>query len=93
MDTRAFTILVDMLKIVDTETLRRASITDSIKRVLDFVDRSLSADQKQEIMKELRVFSLRKSDDEDVARLRQRLDEERYREMIQSFYRTEEASW
>ncbi len=93
MEERRFDMLVDVLKIMDTETLKQSNLRDGIKHVLNHFNEAFTDNQKNEVMNTLRAFAIRKQDEEDVKRIRHRLDEERYHEMIESFHRTQDVSW
>ena len=85
MEEARFGVLVNTLKIMDKESLRRATLRDSIKEIIGHFDSSFTTDQKNEVVKELKSYAAKKQDFEEMKRLEKRLDEERYRVMLDSF--------
>ncbi len=91
MEDRRFDLFVDILKIMDIESLKQAQLQDGVKHILNNFDGVLTDTQKNKLMMELRNIAFKKQEDEEMKRIRHRLDEEIYRDMIQSFYRTSDV--
>lgn len=91
MEERRFDVLLDVLKIMDMEALKHSRLQDGIKHVLNHFDSALTDSQKNSLAADLRQFAVRKQNEEDIRRMRHKLDEERYREMLESFCRGSEV--
>ncbi|MFC2143159.1 hypothetical protein ACFLQN_02060 [Candidatus Aenigmatarchaeota archaeon] len=89
MEENRFDVLTDVLKIMDTDATRHADLDDGIKNVLSHFDNTFTSDQKNEVVKEIRKFSAEKQDKKERQILRKRIDEERYREMLENFINTD----
>jgi len=85
MNEKKFEMLMDTLKILDFEEIKEKSLRGGIQYVLSHFDRDLSSEQKNQLMSVMRQFIVKRRDKEEIKRIRQRLDEESHRDMIESF--------
>lgn len=86
MEEEKFNILVDVLKIMDNDGIKKMSVSQGLKDVIEHFDSSFTGEQKNEIVKELRGYGIKKRDAEELKKIRTRLDEERYRNMLENFF-------
>lgn len=86
MEKNSFEILVDVLKIMDTESMKGPNVKQGIKQVLKHFNKTLSSDQKNKVLWEVRNHNEKVMDREEVKKIRDQLEEERYKEMLETFF-------
>jgi len=93
MEKNSFEMLVDVLRIMDTEAMKRSNLKHSIKEVLKHFNKSLSQDQKNKVFWEVRNYNEKKMDREETKRIISKLEEARYKEMLETFFEDDMEGW
>lgn len=92
MESDKFDVLFDVLKVMDSEKESGKEVRQGIVQVLKKFDKSFTEEQKNQVLGELEHLHQRKKNSEEIKKIRERLEEERYKDMLESFIESD-TSW
>lgn len=92
MEEERFSLLVQVLKLLEQEELKGVSLPKAIARVIDSFDADLTQEQRTLILREFAHYerTRREKEKQDSQRKEAIIEEEKYREALNKFLREED---
>ncbi len=84
MDKTLFDFFVSVLRILEKEDYNSNSLENTIVSLIDSFDSTMSVEQKNIILKEFVKYEIMRKDREKDEKTKQRIDEMKYREVVDS---------